>query len=75
MKSSRLYYLNNDSDEPDMRISLTSNLVTLWVAAFLPITSHQKAAMLIAEGWTLCMPVLVALGFTVDTLYYGGKKL
>ena len=31
--------------------------------------------MVIAEGWTLCMPVLVALGFIVDTLYYGGKHL
>ena len=37
----------------------------------LPIISHWKAAMVIVEGWPEYMPLLDALGFTVDTVYYG----
>ena len=52
-----------------MNISLTSNSVTGWVANWLPITSHRKDAMVIAEGCPVWMPVLDSLGFNVDTLY------
>ena len=31
--------------------------------------------MVIKEGCTVYLSVLAALGFTVDTVYYGGKKL
>ena len=49
--------------------------MTEWVDTLLPIISHWKAAMAIVEGWPEYMPLLDALGFTVDTVYYGGKKM
>ena len=58
-----------------MDISLTSNSVTEWVAKFLPIKSDRRAVMVIVEGCPGCLPVLDPLGFTVDKIYYGGKKI
>ena len=46
-KYSRVYNLNNDINEPYVKISLTYNSVTEWVAPFLPIISHQKDTMVI----------------------------
>ena len=31
--------------------------------------------MVIQGGFPLCMSFLIYLGFTVETVYYGGKKL
>ena len=58
-----------------MKTYLKSNLVTEWVYKLIPITSHQKAVMVITEVCPVYMPVMAALGFTVDTVYYGGKKM
>ena len=48
--------------------------MTEWVDKLIPITSHQKAVMVITEVCPVYMPVMAALGFTVDTVYYGDKK-
>ena len=45
LKSYRVYNLSNYGDEPDMKISLTSNSVTEWVAKFIPINLHQREKM------------------------------
>ena len=65
-----VYNSNNDGGDPDMKILLTSNLVTEWVANLLPIMSHWRDTMVVAEGWTVWLPVLSDLGSTVYTVYY-----
>ena len=72
LKSSWVYNSNNDGNKPDMNIPLTYNSLNEWVATLLLITPHWKDSMVIAEvllGW---IPVLSALLFTVETVYYGG---
>ena len=65
---SQVYNLNNDVNEPDMNISMTSNLVTGWVYTLIHITPHQRAAMVITEGFTGWITVLDSLVFTVNTV-------
>ena len=74
LKYFRVYNWNNDEDEPDKKILLTSNSVTEWVDILLPIKSHMRSAMVVAEGGPVWLPVLDSLGFTVGKVYYGGKK-
>ena len=71
-KYSRVYNLNNDINEPYMKISLTYNSVTDWLDSLLPIMSHKRSVMVITQRWTGLIPVLDSLGFTVNTVYYGG---
>ena len=68
LRSSQVYSQNNDSDVPDMNISLTYNSVTEWMSTLIPIQLHWKAEIVIAEGCSGCLPVLDALGFTVYTV-------
>ena len=67
-----VYNLNTDENRSDMKISLTSNPFTEWVATLLPITSHWRSSMVIVEVCPVWMPVLASLVFTVDAVYYDG---
>ena len=57
-----------------MKILLKYNSVTEWVDICLPIKSHWMDKMFNTEVWPGWLPVLDSLGFTMDTVYYGGKK-
>ena len=75
MKSSGIYYSNNDGNDPDTNILLVSNSVTEWVSNLIPIVSHQKAAIVIVEVCPRWLSVLAYLVFTVYTVYYGGGNI
>ena len=67
--------MNNDGVKPDTKILLTYNSETEWLATLLLIMSPHNTKMVVVEGLPVWLPVLDVLGFTVNTVYYGGKIL
>ena len=68
-------YSNNDGNEPDMNILLTSNSVNERVSNWIPIKSHQKDTLLIFRGMACIDDSIVLLSIYSGYSIHGGLFL